>query len=118
MGQETCQASLRLWGWRHLHRTGLLCFPPRHDRRSIGPVLSIEVPAWRNEWFYDEGNGVRAETFGTLEEAWDALDEFFADIAEDIKAGHCPPCGRAEFRVREIITGCHCRRAFTLGGAP
>jgi hypothetical protein len=55
---------------------------------------------WRNEWFYDEGNGVRAETFGTLEEAWAALDEFFADLAEDIKAGHSPSCGRAEFRVR------------------
>ena len=72
---------------------------------------------WSNQWFYDEGDGVRAETFGTIEEAWDALDEFFADLAEDIKAGHCPPCGRAEFRVREIIPCCHCRRAFTLGGA-
>ncbi|HEV2175168.1 MAG TPA: hypothetical protein VGT24_04885 [Candidatus Acidoferrales bacterium] len=72
---------------------------------------------WRNEWFYDEGNGVCAETFGTLEEAWDALDEFFADLADDIAVGYSPPCGsRAEFRVREIITCCHCRRAFTRGG--
>jgi len=73
---------------------------------------------WRNEWFYDEGNGVRAETFGTLEEAWDALDEFFADLAEDIAAGYCPPCRRAEFRVREVIGSVPARKQDAAGDAP
>jgi hypothetical protein len=58
---------------------------------------------WRNEWFYDDGNGgVRAETFGTLAEAWAAVAEFFADLAEDVAAGYCPPCDRAEFRVWQV----------------
>lgn len=58
---------------------------------------------WRNEWFYDEGDGViRAETFPTRDEAQAALDEFFTDVAEDIAAGHCPPCSRNEFRIEYV----------------
>jgi hypothetical protein len=72
---------------------------------------------WRNDWFYDEGNGLRAETFGTLEESWEALDEFFADLAEDIAAGHCPSCSRDEFRVREVIGIVLAREQDAAGGA-
>jgi len=72
---------------------------------------------WRNEWFYDEGNGLRTETFGTLEESWEALDEFFADLAEDIAAGYCPPCSRAEFRVQEVIGTATAAQPNAAGGA-
>ncbi|HXN51428.1 MAG TPA: hypothetical protein VN943_05770 [Candidatus Acidoferrum sp.] len=73
---------------------------------------------WRNEWFYDEGDGIRAQTFGTLEEAWDALDEFFADLAEDIEAGHCPPCSREEFRILQIGSTAIAAQRNAAGGAP
>jgi hypothetical protein len=58
---------------------------------------------WSNQWFYDEGDGViHAETFATHAAAGAALDEFFADLAEDIAAGRCPCCSREEFRVRQV----------------
>ncbi len=72
---------------------------------------------WRNEWFYDDGNGVRAETFGTLAEAWAAVAEFFAGLAEDVAAGYCPPCERAEFRVRQVIGGVAAGEQDAAGGA-
>jgi hypothetical protein len=58
---------------------------------------------WQNRWFYNDGDGrLRLETFATREEAEAALDEFFADLAEDIAAGFCPPCIRDEFRVQFV----------------
>ena len=58
---------------------------------------------WKNTWSYIAGDGVfQLETFATRDEAEAALDEFFADIAEDIAAGFCPPCTREEFRVEQI----------------
>jgi hypothetical protein len=60
---------------------------------------------WKNTWSYDEGDGeFQLETFATRDEAEAALDEFFADLAEDIAAGFCPPCSRDEFRV-EFVPG-------------
>ncbi len=73
---------------------------------------------WRNEWFYDEGDGVTiAETFPTRDEATAALDEFFTDVAEDIAAGHCPPCSRDEFRVRQIGGAATAAQPNAAGGA-
>ena len=41
---------------------------------------------WKNDWSYDEGDGVfRIETFATRDEAEAALDEFFADLAEEFR---------------------------------
>ena len=58
---------------------------------------------WKNTWSYDEGDGeFHVETFATRDEAEAALDEFFADVAEDIAAGFCPPCSRDEFRVEFV----------------
>lgn len=58
---------------------------------------------WKNTWSYDEGDGeFLLETFVTRDDAEAALDEFFADLAEDIAAGFCPPCTRDEFRVERI----------------
>ncbi len=74
---------------------------------------------WRNEWFYDEGDGVtRAETFPTRDEATAALDEFFTDVAEDIAAGHCPPCSRDEFRVCHVPGTATAGEPIAPGGAP
>ena len=72
---------------------------------------------WRNEWFYDEGDGVtHAEIFATLNEAQEALDEFFNDAAEDIAAGHSPPCNRDEFRISQV--GGTAAKPNAAGGAP
>lgn len=61
------------------------------------------VDGWQNDWFYqDHDGGLRLETFATRDEADAALDEFFADLAEDIAAGFCPPCTRDEFRVQFV----------------
>ena len=63
------------------------------------------LDGWTNTWFYNEGDGVfQVETFSTRDEAQAALDEFFADLDEDIAAGFCPPCDRREFRV-ECVSG-------------
>jgi hypothetical protein len=73
---------------------------------------------WRNTWSYDEGDGViHAETFATQAEAEAALDEFFADIAEDIAAGFCPPCTRDEFRIRCVPDPATVEPAVAAGGA-
>jgi len=74
---------------------------------------------WKNTWSYDEGDGVfRDETFATRDEAEAALDEFFADLAEDIAAGVCPPCSRDEFRVRYVPDTATVEQADAAGGAP
>jgi len=76
------------------------------------------VDGWKNTWFYNEGDGLlQAETFTTREEAEAALDEFFADIAEDIAAGFCPPCSRAEFRVWYVSGPTTLDQVNTAGGA-
>ena len=65
----------------------------------------IPGKGWRNEWVYDEGDGVlKPETFNSATEAFAALDELFEDIAVDIAAGHCPPCRREEFRVQYVLS--------------
>jgi len=74
---------------------------------------------WKNTWFYNEGDGLlQAETFATHDEAEAALDEFFADLAEDIAAGFCPPCTRSEFRIRCVSGSATVDRANAAGGAP
>ncbi len=46
---------------------------------------------WKNDWSYDEGDGVfRIETFATRDEAEAALDEFFADLAEEFRVEFVP----------------------------
>jgi hypothetical protein len=73
---------------------------------------------WINTWSYAEADGVvHTETFPTRDEAQAALDEFFADLAEDIEAGHCPPCSRDEFRVREVIGTATAAQPNAAGGA-
>ncbi len=72
---------------------------------------------WSNQWFYDEGDGVRAETFLTSDEAQAALEEFFTDLDEDIEAGHCPPCSRDEFRVRHVGGTATAAQPNAVGGA-
>ena len=74
---------------------------------------------WRNEWFYDEGDGITlAEIFATLDEAQEALDEFFNDAAEDIAAGHSPPCKQNEFRIRQVGGTATAAQPNAAGGAP
>ncbi len=46
---------------------------------------------WKNDWSYDEGDGVfRIETFATRDDAEAALDEFFADLAEEFRVEFVP----------------------------
>ena len=74
---------------------------------------------WRNEWFYDEGDGITlAEIFRTHDEAQAALDEFFADVAEDIATGYSPPCNRDEFRVQQVGGTATAAQPNAVGGAP
>jgi len=43
---------------------------------------------WVNTWCYAEADGVmQPETFPTAAEAQAALDEFFADLEEEVAAG-------------------------------
>ena len=58
---------------------------------------------WVNTWTVHHGDRTSApETFTTKEEAQAALDEFFADIQEEIDAGQREPdegYDREEFRI-------------------
>ena len=56
---------------------------------------------WVNTWAYAEADGVmQPETFATAAEAQAALDEYLADVEEEVAAGQMAPCCRNEFRVR------------------
>ena len=58
---------------------------------------------WVNTWSYADADGVmHPETFATAAEAQAALDEFFADLAEEVAAGQMVPYGRDEFRIRPV----------------
>lgn len=58
---------------------------------------------WVNTWAYAETDGVmQPETFATAEEAQAALDEFLADIEQEVEAGQMAPHDRDEFRVRPV----------------
>ncbi len=58
---------------------------------------------WINTWSYAEADGVmQPETFATAAEAQAALDEFFADLEEEVAAGQMAPYDRDEFRVRYV----------------
>lgn len=47
---------------------------------------------WVNTWSIEHHDGtVEQETFATRAEALAALDEFFADIWDEIVAGQCHP---------------------------
>ena len=58
---------------------------------------------WVNDWIvYDENDIGTPETFETYAAAEAALDEFFADIADEIAAGQRAPdegYDRTEFRI-------------------
>ena len=75
--------------------------------------------SWRNNWFYDEGDGVlQPETFDTVDDANAALDEFFEDLAEDVAAGLMASCNRDEFRIRQVGGTDNAAQPDAAGGAP
>ena len=58
---------------------------------------------WINTWLYAEADGVmRPETFATADEAQAALEEYFQDLEEEVRAGQSGPYSRDEFRVRHV----------------
>lgn len=61
---------------------------------------------WINCWTVHEDDGRSyPETFPTRKAAQAALDEFFADIEEDIKAGNLQPgYDREEFRIVKVAS--------------
>ncbi len=58
---------------------------------------------WVNTWTVNHGDGSsEPETFETIEAALAAIDEFLADIRDEIEAGQCQPdegYSRDDFRV-------------------
>ena len=57
---------------------------------------------WMNACVYDEGNGVRSETFATRREAQGALDELIVDIIADRAAGFAAPWCLDHFRIEYV----------------
>lgn len=57
---------------------------------------------WINSWLYDEGDGLRPETFETREAAQAALDEHIEDLWEELLAGNIRCHDSSEFRIREV----------------
>jgi len=61
------------------------------------------LDGWINTWSYTEGDGVmQPETFATADEAKAALEEYFQDLEEEVRAGQSGPYSRDEFRVRHV----------------
>jgi hypothetical protein len=57
---------------------------------------------WKNACAYDEGDGLRDETFTTRQAAEAALDELLADIAADTADGFFPPWRLDHFRIAHV----------------
>lgn len=60
---------------------------------------------WVNTWHIEENGVFSPETFPTREAAQAALDEFFAEIAEEIEVGQRAPnegYGEDEFRIVKV----------------
>ena len=60
---------------------------------------------WVNTWHIEENGTVSPETFLTRAAAQAALDEFFAEIAEEIEIGQRAPdegYDRDEFRIAKV----------------
>tara|TARA_R100000789_G_scaffold98887_2_gene103816 strand:- start:440 stop:670 length:231 start_codon:yes stop_codon:yes gene_type:complete len=60
---------------------------------------------WVNTWHIEENGVVSPETFPTRAAAQAALDEFFAEIAEEIGIGQRAPdegYDRDEFRIAKV----------------
>jgi hypothetical protein len=74
---------------------------------------------WVNTWCYAEADGVvQPETFATAAEAQAALDEFFADLEEEVAAGQMAPHDRDAFRIRQIGGTATAAQPDVTGGAP
>ena len=74
---------------------------------------------WVNTWSYAEADGVmQPESFATSDEAQAALDEFFADLEEEVAAGQMAPHDRDEFRVRHVPGTASAGELDAQGGAP
>lgn len=74
---------------------------------------------WVNTWAYAEADGVmKPETFASAEGAQAALDEFFADVEEEVAAGQMASCDRDQFRVRPVAGIGISGRLDAVGGAP
>jgi hypothetical protein len=74
---------------------------------------------WVNTWSYAEADGVmQPETFATAAEAQAALDEFFADLEEEVAAGQMAPHDRDEFRVWPVTGIGISGQLDATGGAP
>jgi hypothetical protein len=60
---------------------------------------------WVNTWRIEEGDTSYPETFPTRAAAQAALDEFFAEIAEEIEIGQRAPdegYNRDDFRIAKV----------------
>ena len=77
------------------------------------------LDGWINTWSYAEADGVmQPETFATAAEAQAALDEFFADLEEEVAAGQMAPYDRDEFRVRPVTGIGISGQLDAVGGSP
>lgn len=57
---------------------------------------------WINTWLFDDGDGLKSETFASEAEARAALDEHLEDLAEEFRAGHIGRYDPSEFRVQYV----------------
>jgi hypothetical protein len=58
---------------------------------------------WVNIWDHEARDGrIRPTTFGTREEAQDALDDYLEDLEKDVQAGNIEDYDPADFCVRYV----------------
>ena len=75
-------------------------------RKDINMPYEVQIytchRTWKNACAYDEGDGLRDETFATRDAAQDALDELLADIIADRAEGLAAPWCLDHFRVAYV----------------